>query len=138
MKTIDAIKQAFNEALAWGMVYGPVIPPHQWDEMRDKQVEQYIARIAAEEAQTVEPVAWLYRGVDEVMQLTFTDQREVDAFRVNDQGWEPATPLFTHPVPATERGEVVVTFSRDGQIQVVTRQDSEGRILSIIAESRVA
>jgi len=36
-----------------------------------------------------------------------------------------------------ERGEVVVTWSQDGQIQAVTRQDSEGRILSIIAESRV-
>jgi len=35
-------------------------------------------------------------------------------------------------------GEVVVTFTQDGQIQAVTRQDKEGRILSVIAESRVA
>jgi len=33
-------------------------------------------------------------------------------------------PVFTHQAPATERGEVVVTWSQDGQIQAVTRQDS--------------
>jgi len=35
-----------------------------------------------------------------------------------------------------KRGEVVVTWSQDGQIQAVTRQDEEGKILSVIAESK--
>jgi hypothetical protein len=34
-----------------------------------------------------------------------------------------------------DRGEVVVTFNMQGQIVAVTRQDQEGRILSVIAES---
>jgi hypothetical protein len=35
-----------------------------------------------------------------------------------------------------EQGEVVVTFTEDGRIVAVTRQDEEGRILSVIAEAR--
>ncbi|MFZ2190129.1 MAG: hypothetical protein WAV48_05075 [Candidatus Magasanikiibacteriota bacterium] len=54
VKTVNAMKQAINDALAWGMVYGPIIPSHQWDEMRDRQVEQHLAAIASEEVQTVE------------------------------------------------------------------------------------
>jgi hypothetical protein len=36
----------FKEALAWGMVYGPVISPNQWDEMRDTQAQQFALRAA--------------------------------------------------------------------------------------------
>lgn len=42
----------------------------------------------------------------------------------------PATPPAEQPI-----GEVVVTKTRDGQIVAVTRQDDEGRILSVIATS---
>ena len=37
----------FNEALAWGKVYGDVIPESQWDEMRDVQASNFAARLAA-------------------------------------------------------------------------------------------
>jgi len=57
---------------------------------------------------------------------------------IPEEGAELLDPLFTHPAQVTERGEVVVTFTQDGQIQAVTRQDEEGRILSVIAESKVA
>lgn len=36
----------FREALAWGMTYGPGIPAHQWDEMRESMVKHYTARAA--------------------------------------------------------------------------------------------
>lgn len=35
----------FTEALAWGMVYGPEIPPTQWDEMRDSMAAQFVAKV---------------------------------------------------------------------------------------------
>jgi hypothetical protein len=34
----------FREALAWGMTYGPQIPAHQWDAMRETMVAQFVAR----------------------------------------------------------------------------------------------
>lgn len=34
----------FKESLAWGMVYGPVIDPGQWDEMRDSMAKQFSDR----------------------------------------------------------------------------------------------
>ncbi len=37
--------------------------------------------------------------------------------------------------PAEPVGDVVVSCNEDGQIVAVTRQDDEGRILSVIAES---
>lgn len=45
--------------------------------------------------------------------------------------------LAASPTPPAEKpiGEVVVTKTRDGQIVSVTRQDDEGRILSVIATS---
>lgn len=45
--------------------------------------------------------------------------------------------LAATPTPPAEKpiGEVVVTKTRDGQIVSVTRQDDEGRILSVIATS---
>lgn len=39
-----AMFQLFREAIAWGMVYGPEIPKHQWDEMRDSMCGQFVAR----------------------------------------------------------------------------------------------
>ncbi|MDR6216232.1 hypothetical protein [Paracidovorax wautersii] len=40
----------FREALAWGMAYGPAIPAHQWDEMRDTQAALLADRAAAPQA----------------------------------------------------------------------------------------
>lgn len=42
----EALQALFREALAWGMVYGPEIPAHQWDEMRELMVKQYADRAA--------------------------------------------------------------------------------------------
>ncbi len=36
----------FREALAFGLVYGPEIPGHQWDEMREEKAKQLAARLA--------------------------------------------------------------------------------------------
>ena len=45
-------------------------------------------------------------------------------------------PLYTAPVAPKEMpGHVVVTKNESGQIVAVTRQDSEGRVVSVIAES---
>ncbi|PZQ69583.1 MAG: hypothetical protein DI563_19380 [Variovorax paradoxus] len=49
-------------------------------------------------------------------------------------GWDRA--LSTHH--AAPAGEVVVTKNSTGQIVAVTRQDEEGRVLSVIAQSEVA
>lgn len=42
------------------------------------------------------------------------------------------------PEAAAPAGEVVVTKNSTGQIVAVTRQDEEGRVLSVIAQSEVA
>jgi len=49
-KSFDSLLSLFNEALAWGMVYGQEIPSTQWDEMRDSMAEQFVARAIADEA----------------------------------------------------------------------------------------
>lgn len=41
----------FREALAWGMTYGPEIPAHQWEEMRESMVEKFTARAQAKEGE---------------------------------------------------------------------------------------
>lgn len=41
-----ALDVLFREALAWGMAYGPAIPAHQWDDMRESMVVQYVSRAA--------------------------------------------------------------------------------------------
>lgn len=38
------LPKLFREALAWGMTYGPEIPAHQWEEMRESMVKQYTDR----------------------------------------------------------------------------------------------
>lgn len=49
----DNLCALFREALAWGMTYGPEIPAHQWDEMRESMVEQYVSRAARAPADSV-------------------------------------------------------------------------------------
>ena len=43
----QAIRAALRSALAWGRVYGEVIPAHQWDEVREAQIDQAISALAA-------------------------------------------------------------------------------------------
>lgn len=50
----DELGALFREALAWGMAYGPAIPAHQWDDMRESMVSQYVSR-AALAAQAPQP-----------------------------------------------------------------------------------
>lgn len=54
-----ALLALFREALAWGMTYGPEIPAHQWDEMRESMVKQYADRAmrAAQPAGAQQPGA---------------------------------------------------------------------------------
>jgi hypothetical protein len=49
----DALPSLFREALAWGMTYGPEIPAHQWEEMRESMVEKFTARAQAKEGQAM-------------------------------------------------------------------------------------
>lgn len=61
----DNLRALFREALAWGMVYGPEIPAHQWDEMRESMVKQYTSRAASARADSVTAPAesdWDMRG----------------------------------------------------------------------------
>lgn len=39
----DVLPSLFREALAWGMTYGPEIPAHKWEEMRESMVEKFTA-----------------------------------------------------------------------------------------------
>ncbi len=50
--TIDkaAVASALRSALAWGRTYADAIPPHQWDEMRERQIEQHLKALFAEPA----------------------------------------------------------------------------------------
>ena len=113
MKIIQAMKH-IRDTLIKGNLLCEVVAVGMLDDL-----------IKQEEAQTVEPIG--QRVNNATLGHPIVWWREV----------EPGTLLFTHPAPADERGEVVVTFTQDGQIQAVTRQDEEGRILSVIAESKV-
>ncbi|VFR81074.1 hypothetical protein RAN3_2514 [plant metagenome] len=46
----DELVALFREAVAWGCVYGEVIPAHQWDSMRDDMAEKFAARHGAQPA----------------------------------------------------------------------------------------
>ena len=39
---VDPIRQNLMNALAWGATYGPKIAHSDWDEMRDKMVDQFL------------------------------------------------------------------------------------------------
>ena len=43
----DQLRAELRNSLSWGMVYGPLIPAHQWDEMREMQIETSIHRLNA-------------------------------------------------------------------------------------------
>lgn len=45
----EDIVKLFREALAWGMVYGPVMSVEQWDEMREEKAENYASQIKEDE-----------------------------------------------------------------------------------------
>lgn len=51
------LPKLFREALAWGMTYGPAIPAHQWDEMRESMVKQYTERASNGQAPAAGAVA---------------------------------------------------------------------------------
>jgi hypothetical protein len=53
----------FREALAFGLAYGPEIPAHQWDEMREEKVAQLVTRLATPPAAQPAPVQDLPFGV---------------------------------------------------------------------------
>lgn len=63
----------------------------------------------------------------------------VDNFGNISVGWNKKPQhndkLYFHPAPQPAQGEIVVTKNDAGQIVMVSRQDSEGNILSVIAES---
>jgi len=64
------------------------------------------------------------------------DEIEEKPFKLGDpEHWECAF-LYASPPPGAEQpeGDVVVSWDEQGQIVAVTRQDEEGRILSVIAE----
>ncbi|VFR32382.1 FIG00639676: hypothetical protein [plant metagenome] len=48
----DELVALFREAVAWGCVYGEVIPAHQWDSIRDEMAEKFSARHGAQPALT--------------------------------------------------------------------------------------
>lgn len=76
-----------------------------------------------------EPVAWVKDNLicpENNYETTRTEEHP------KDLGW---TPLYTNPAPQPAQGEIVVTKNEAGQIMLVSRQDSEGNILSVIAES---
>lgn len=55
----EKLQALFREALAWGMTYGPEIPAHQWDEMRESMVKQYTDRAARAAPQPAVPAGWV-------------------------------------------------------------------------------
>lgn len=57
----------------------------------------------------------------------------LDYFR--EEGYRAALAAAPQPPAAQELGEVVITKNEAGAIVAVTRQDEEGRILSVLAES---
>lgn len=43
---VSELEDQFRSALAWGATYGPIIPRHQWDEMREHMVKQHVESLA--------------------------------------------------------------------------------------------
>jgi hypothetical protein len=51
-----ALRDLFREALSWGMTFGKMlVESQQWYEMRDKQVDQFLARAASPQATATQP-----------------------------------------------------------------------------------
>lgn len=72
----DNLRALFREALAWGMPYGPEIPAHQWAEMRESMVEQYVSRAARAPADSV---------LEDAARAVLAErQRQISA-----EGWTP-------------------------------------------------
>lgn len=101
----------FREALAWGMTYGPEIPAHQWDEMRESMVKQYTDRAshgqapaqAAPQQEDQEPVAWYVTGCGRLL-----DEDEAKAEARHIGGTAMAIPVYTAPQPSpTAQGDAL-------------------------------
>lgn len=110
-------------------------------------------RYYVDECSGAEPsISVFHRMVDEALAAQGTAQEPIATVNVvhcgagmqrldfADESWWHKMPigehkLYTHPA---HEGEVVVTKTQAGQIVAVTRQDEEGRVLSVIAESEVA
>lgn len=43
--TEEQLIGVLRDSLAWAYVYGDVIPAHQWDEMREDKVSQYLQKL---------------------------------------------------------------------------------------------
>ncbi|MFU6622934.1 hypothetical protein ACM8AB_32890, partial [Pseudomonas aeruginosa] len=84
------------------------------------------------EAAVPESVALLYRRSDGKAWSVTCDPHYMEFFRKAD-GYE--SKLLVDAALAQPSGEVVVTKNESGAIVSVTRQDKEGRVLSVIAES---
>ena len=84
----------FREALAFGLAYGPEIPVHQWDEMREEKVAQLVARLATPPAAQPEqePVAWQFMNGS-----NFRKRRPDDFADLDSDGLPYWKPLYTTP-----------------------------------------
>lgn len=56
--SLKDLEEALCASLAWGRAYGPVINRHQWEEMRDTQIRQHMAKLLS---LTVEQVQLQHR-----------------------------------------------------------------------------
>lgn len=101
---------------------------HCDDQAHAARIAAAIEALPAAPAVQGEPVAWLYEDElpDNYPYEAMFPYSKVDGVRI--------FPVYS-PQPAEERGKVVVTKDKLGNIVFVTRQDAEGRILSVISES---
>jgi hypothetical protein len=96
---------------SWGI--GTYIESLPWAEQAITALEKLLAEI-----ESAEPVAWMSPG------------KEALEFARQDTVYGSHTiPLYLHPQPT---GEVVISTDEQGACVAVTRQDEEGRILSVI------
>ena len=101
----------------------------------DKAIQE---RCTAGFKQRLEPVAWRVRGYAQFKKGKpgpWSFFHGPTKPRVNTPDACDIEPLYAAPYVPEQAGEVVVTKNEDGAIVAVTRQDEEGRILSVIAES---
>lgn len=89
--------------------------------------------------QAGEPVAWEFQHEDTGL-IDFVDPQQVEwGFEKNNPRWQKIGPVYRWHAQAQPDGEIVVTWDESQtRIIAVTRQDAEGKVLSVIAEAQPA
>ena len=123
------LPELFREALAWGMTYGPEIPAHQWDQMRESMVNQYVSRAARAPAESVPAVSDLPPLPDPDLRDVGTKPQEIKEF-LKGYATEYARTAIAARAPADSMQEDAALWHWLAEYLVGTRTDLDDEIVA--------